>query len=143
MAESSDSSNKEQKIHHQRKMVETLSSVVRRNIDDWYHLSHNMWCCSEHQAKFMGPFSPNSEWRTASGVGTDTICDFPFGCSNCECEPDGADESTRSYGFPRISSLGCRQIHSGFCLRLVGYVMHVLEAIDLKHPEEAENSGTY
>jgi hypothetical protein len=55
----------------------------------------------------MGPFSPNPEWRTASGVGEDTICDFPFGCANCECEPDGTDESTQSYDFPRISPLGC------------------------------------
>ena len=33
--------------------------------------------------------------------GQDTICDFPFGCQNCECEPDGTDEAGR------ISAAGC------------------------------------
>ena len=38
-------------------------------------------------------------WR--SYFGQDTICDFPFGCQNCECEPDGTDEAGR------ISAAGC------------------------------------
>lgn len=86
-------------------------SLLNHADHDWY-LGHNMWCCSEHQAKFswdltLGPFSPNPDWRTASGVGEDTICDFPFGCSNCDCESDGTDDSPESYGYPRISPLGC------------------------------------
>ena len=70
------------------------------------YLGHNMWCCSTAQPKFewdltLGPFSPNRDWREATGVGEDTICDFPFGCQNCECEPDGTDEAGR------ISAAGC------------------------------------
>ena len=70
------------------------------------YLGHNMWCCSTAQPKFewdltLGPFSPNRDWREATGAGEDTICDFPFGCQNCECEPDGTDDAGR------ISAAGC------------------------------------
>ena len=66
---------------------------LSHNDHDQY-LGHVMWCCHTDQPAFdydlaSGPFSPRNDWRTASAQGADTMCDYPFGCSNCDCGASG------------------------------------------------------
>ena len=66
-----------------------VSAISPRRLCD-HPPNHMARCCAWDQPKFSfplveGPSSPNPGWAAASGRGSETRCDFPFGCGNCDC----------------------------------------------------------